>query len=787
MRTRPFPLSLKLAITFCMAALIAPAAALAQTLPPATDVARQITVGWNIGNSLEATGGETAWGNPMITQQLIDSVKAAGFNAVRIPCAWDGHANQTTLQIDPVWMARVKQVVDYAIGNGMYVVLNIHWDGGWLEEHPVFSSQVAVNQKQRAYWTQIANQFKTYNERLLFAGTNEVHADFGTPTAEHITVQESYNQTFVDAVRATGGNNASRTLVVQTYNTNMWHGLDFFTLPVDTVSNRLIVETHYYDPYDYTLNPNGSCLFWGAPFPVQGACTWAYESYVTDLFGRVRAEWVDRGIPVIIGEYGVATRPNLSLDSRQYWLEYINRAAADNGIKTFYWDNGVAPAQMNGFALVSRTNGAVADQGALEAVLRGAGIGNPNVQYTLTTSVNGSGTVSRNPTGTTFPGGTLVTLTATPLAGNDFAGWTGAVGGTTNPVTIKILGNTTVAANFIPHGTGGSGTILREFWLNVSGGTISSLTSSPGYPNSPTGSEQLTSLEGPINVADNYGSRIRGYIHPPISGAYTFWLGSDDYGDLLLSTSDNPASATRIAFVEGWTNSREWSKYPSQKSAAINLVAGQKYYIEVLQKDAQGGDNVAVAWQGPGIAQAVIAGSFLSPFVVQGGGTNPALTVTKAGTGSGTVTSSPAGINCGGTCTASYVSGTSVTLTAATAAGSTFAGWSGACTGTATCTVSMTAARSVTATFNSTGTNTPCANPITFTGNTGNFNTTGAVCYRTSATLNGWGCSNFDGRTVTVGGVARTCGQLPLAKSADGFTYFSVTAGTFPWASLFTW
>ena len=137
MRTLPFPSSLKRALPFCVVALMVPAAALSQALPPASDVAGRINVGWNIGNSLEATGGETAWGNPLVSQQLINSVKAAGFNAVRIPVAWDGHANQSTLQIDPAWMARVKQVVDYAIGNDMYVILNIHWDGGWLEEHPL--------------------------------------------------------------------------------------------------------------------------------------------------------------------------------------------------------------------------------------------------------------------------------------------------------------------------------------------------------------------------------------------------------------------------------------------------------------------------------------------------------------------------------------------------------------------------------------------------------------------------------------------------------------------------
>src|SRR5262249_18239082 len=147
--------SLKRTILFCALAVMIPAAAMAQSLPTATQVASQITTGWNIGNSLEATGGETAWGNPLITQQLITAVQAAGFNTLRIPCAWDGHANQTTLTIDPAWLARVKEVVDFAISRGMYVILNEHWDGGWLEEHPLFSFQTAVNTKQTAYWTQI--------------------------------------------------------------------------------------------------------------------------------------------------------------------------------------------------------------------------------------------------------------------------------------------------------------------------------------------------------------------------------------------------------------------------------------------------------------------------------------------------------------------------------------------------------------------------------------------------------------------------------------------------------
>ncbi|HYD53858.1 MAG TPA: cellulase family glycosylhydrolase [Gemmatimonadaceae bacterium] len=175
-----------------------------------------------------------------------------------------------------------------------------------------------------------------------------------------------------------------------------------------------------------------------------------------------------------------------------------------------------------------------------------------------------------------------------------------------------------------------------------------------------------------------------------------------------------------------------------------------------------------------------------------GGGTTYALTVTKSGTGAGTVTSSTGGINCGSTCSASYASGTTVTLTATAASGATFGGWSGACTGTsATCTVSMTAARTVTATFNGSGGGTaPCANAITFTSNTGNFNTSGAVCYRTAQRVNGWGCSNFSGRTVSVNGGTATAscgaGPFPLAQ-VGGYTYFSVSAGQFPWASIYIW
>jgi endoglucanase len=344
----------------------------AAELPTAPQIAGKITLGWNLGNTLEAQCGETAWGNPPANAKLFAGLKATGFNAIRLPTAWDCHAERKSMVIDPKWLARVKEVVDYAVAQDQYVLLNIHWDGGWLENHPFAKDQAAVNAKQHAYWTQIAGYFRDYDEHLLFAGTNEVHADYGTPTQEHLAAQHSYNQTFVDAVRATGGNNASRTLVVQTYNTHIHHGLSFFELPRDTLPDRLMVEVHHYDPYDYTLKEQDYCETWGKPYAPQPACAWAQEAYHDATFAKVKQKWIDAGVPVLIGEYAVGMRPKIHPESRLYYLAYVNAAAAKNGIKTFYWDIGVPPSRPGGNALFDRASGAVVDAAALDAIQRGA-------------------------------------------------------------------------------------------------------------------------------------------------------------------------------------------------------------------------------------------------------------------------------------------------------------------------------------------------------------------------------------------------------------------------------
>lgn len=349
----------------------------------AVDLRSGMGLGWNLGNSLEAcadpfTASETLWGNPATSKALIDLVKRSGFKAVRIPAAWSGYIEDRTSQkIKDEWIMRVREVVDYCIQNDMHAVLNIHWDGGWLENNPTYAKQQEVNAKQKALWEQIAVAFRNYDERLLFAGTNEVHADYNRPTNEHLVVQHSYNQTFVDAVRATGGKNAWRVLVVQGYNTNIEYTLDAFKLPKDTRTDRLMLEVHYYDPYDFTIDNSSNFKYlWGKEHAGKaGAATWALEEYVDATFGKMKAQFVDKGVPVLLGEYAASLRTTLPehlekehIRSRNHYLYYVTQSALKHGLIPFYWDNGAIGNNASG--LFDRGKLTVAHPDALAAILR---------------------------------------------------------------------------------------------------------------------------------------------------------------------------------------------------------------------------------------------------------------------------------------------------------------------------------------------------------------------------------------------------------------------------------
>jgi endoglucanase len=309
----------------------------------AVALSKKMGVGWNAGNSLDAIGGETAWGNPLLTQQLFNAVKDAGFDTVRLPVAWSVFTDADIFAIDNDWLARVSEVIDYALNAHLYVIINIHWDGGWMQ--PTYGQGIYVNNRLATMWKQIATHFRSYDNRLLFAGTNEVmvDGDYGAPTKEHYTVQNSFNQTFVTTVRNTGGNNTNRHLIIQGFNTNIDHTVNFADVPTDTAANRLMMEVHYYDPYNFTLNTDSSITQWGSiatdPFTVED---WANENWVDSQFQKMKSCFIDKGIGVVLGEFGVASRPSTPEHERYrvYWNKYISHSAVDHGLVPIYWDSG---------------------------------------------------------------------------------------------------------------------------------------------------------------------------------------------------------------------------------------------------------------------------------------------------------------------------------------------------------------------------------------------------------------------------------------------------------------
>jgi endoglucanase len=333
-------------------------------------LAKQMSPGWNLGNSLEAIGGETAWGNPMVTQELMNAVKSAGFKSVRIPASWAQYADAND-NISPAWMARVTEVVNYARSAGLYVMLNIHWDGGWMQPTP--AKQAYVNARLTRFWTQIANNFRDYDDHLLFAGSNEVmvDGDYGTPTVEYSRVQNSFNQAFVDAVRATGGNNATRHLVVQGFNTNINYTVKFAVLPNDSANKRLMMEVHYYDPYNFTINDKSSIWQWGAIATGPSFTEpWGNEAWADAQFQKMKTRFIDGlGVPVIMGEYGAMLRSEYDSTERYriYWHEYITRSAYQHGLVPVYWDNGYTDDHQMG--LFDRATGTAVHSGVIRAIV----------------------------------------------------------------------------------------------------------------------------------------------------------------------------------------------------------------------------------------------------------------------------------------------------------------------------------------------------------------------------------------------------------------------------------
>ena len=311
-----------------------------------------MTFGWNLGNTLDVCQAdrdgdgkinehveagekvdETLWGNPKATKDLFTSLKKNGVNAVRIPVTWRDHMDSDG-NIDREWMDRVQQVVDYAYSQGMYVIINVHHDGGgdpkfgaWIIEE----SQNDYNtflKKYKNVWKQIAERFKNYSDYLIFESMNEVGFDtlYNKNKADAYNLINKINQDFVDIIRATGGNNAKRHLLIAGYYTDIERTCDSLYKMPDDKAGRCILSVHYYTPWDFCTCDRKHT--WGTNSEVRQMET---------LIGKMKKNFVDKGIPVIIGEYAAS---GSDLSSCIFFIEKLNKLCSDYGIATFIWDCG---------------------------------------------------------------------------------------------------------------------------------------------------------------------------------------------------------------------------------------------------------------------------------------------------------------------------------------------------------------------------------------------------------------------------------------------------------------
>ena len=332
------------------------------------NITKNMRAGISIGNTLDSTEKnispkeptqvfETAWGNPVITQELVDTYIAAGINVIRIPVTWTGHFGEAPeCKISDNWMKRVKEVVDYAYNRGVYVILNLHHEDF---NYPYYDNKESACEKIEALWRQIAAVFADYDEHLIFEGQNEPRK-IGTPyewnggDEEGWDVVNATNRVFVDTIRSCGGHTPQRYLMIPGYAANCTVGIRHVEVPAD---DRIIVSVHAYEPYDFALN-------------TEGRNDWQHDTANIDkLMSDLNELFISRNIPVIIGEFGAMSKDNEA--DRAEWVEYYTRAAKCIGIPCLWWDNGLFEGEGERFGLFDRYTYQCRYPRVLEGFLKG--------------------------------------------------------------------------------------------------------------------------------------------------------------------------------------------------------------------------------------------------------------------------------------------------------------------------------------------------------------------------------------------------------------------------------
>ena len=341
--------------------------------------------GWNLGNQMDAinngVSGETAWGNPKCTQATFDGVKAAGFKAVRICVTWEGHIGAAPAYIlEEKWLSRVEEIVGYAEKAGLVAIVNTHHDESYWQDIAKAYNNAAQNEKVQeelfCVWTQIARRFADKGEWLVFESLNEIQdggwgwsAAFQSNPDAQYKVLNQWNQVFVDAVRATGGNNATRWLGVPGYAASPTFTIKGLVLPKDhTSANRLMVAMHDYDPYDYTLNTENFVRQFGHTADPQLKVSGDNEAGLRWTFDQIKSTYIDKGIPVYLGEMGCSRHSDEDYPFQKYYMEYFCKAAADRTLPLYVWDNGVKGIGPEKHCYIDHATGAFADEKAKELV-----------------------------------------------------------------------------------------------------------------------------------------------------------------------------------------------------------------------------------------------------------------------------------------------------------------------------------------------------------------------------------------------------------------------------------
>ena len=342
----------------------------------AISLSRKLGYGWNLGNQMDAmvggVSGETYWGNEKCTQATFDNLKAKGFSTVRIPVTWMGHIGDAPeYAVETAWLDRVAEIAGYAKKAGLNAIVNVHHDdspeSGWLCVHKAASDadyKKDMMARYKALWEQVARKLAEEGEWLIFEGYNELQDGgwgFGgnlTDGGKQYAVINEIAQTFVTTVRAAGGKNADRYLSILGYSANPSLTASNLVLPTDPAADRLIVSVHFYDPSGYALGQNSAYTEWGHTGTDGKKDPNHSEKNVIDTFRMLKDKYLDKNIPVYIGECGAVNRDDERAKSFQrYWFEFVFKAAREYGLCPIVWDNGARSTGNESFGYIDHADG----------------------------------------------------------------------------------------------------------------------------------------------------------------------------------------------------------------------------------------------------------------------------------------------------------------------------------------------------------------------------------------------------------------------------------------------